>query len=72
MKMNDSYFTKAVEIITTHTSSTTLSFNVPVSDNYSNVYPIVLHKATPGLIEALIRNGYNVGVCAKGTYIEKF
>ena len=70
--MNDNDFTRAVEIIANRASSTTLSFNMPINDNYSNVYPIVLHKAAPGLIETLIRNGYSVGVCAKGTYIDKF
>lgn len=69
--MNDTDFNFAVKIITLHASSTTLSFNVPIQDNYLNVYPIVLHKATPGLIKSLIENEFNVGVCDKGTYIDK-
>lgn len=72
MKLNDTNFQKAVNIITSYCSTTKLSFNVPIRDNYGNVYPILLHEATPGLVENLIKEGFLLGVTDKGVYIDKY
>ncbi len=71
MKIGDNDFKKAVEIITTYVSSVTVSLNVPIRDNYSNVYPILLHDAAPGLIHKLVNAGFSVGICDKGAYVNK-
>lgn len=72
MKIGDSNFNEAVAIITTNPSEVSVSFNVPINDNYGNVYPILINKAAPCLISNLIRAGFTCGVCSKGVYVEKF
>lgn len=72
MKIGDSNFNKAVEIISLFTSQTTVSFNVPVHDNYCNVYPILLKESCPALVSRLIQEGYSIGISEKGAYVEKF
>lgn len=72
MKIGDNNFNKAVSIITSNASSVKVSFNVPIRDNYSSVYPILIHQAAPCLIQRLIEAGFSVGMCDKGAYVEKF
>lgn len=72
MKIGDQNFNEAVEIIANYQSSTTVSFNVPINGNYSNVFPILLKDACPGLVSALIQKGYHIGVCDRGAYVDKF
>jgi len=72
MKIGDNNFNEAVQIISTFTSKTTVSFNVPINGNYSSVYAILLQDACPGLIGKLFEAGFHIGICDKGAYIDKF
>lgn len=71
MKIGDQNFNAAVKIIANFQSQTTVSFNVPINDNYRNVYPILLKDACPGLVNALFAHGFSIGVCEKGAYVDK-
>ena len=72
MKIGDQNFNQAVEIISHFTSQTTVCFNVPVNGNYSNVYPILLKDACPALVNRLIKEGYSIGICDRGAYVDKY
>ena len=43
MKMQESDFRRALEIITRN-NRITVSFNTPIADNYSQVYPLLIHE----------------------------
>lgn len=72
MKIGDQNFNQAVEIIANYQSQTTVSFNVPINGNYSNVYPILLKEACPGLVNSLLAHGYSIGICDRGAYVDKY
>jgi hypothetical protein len=72
MKINDANFRQAVEIISKSTSKVSVSFNVPIRDSYSSVYPIILTDASPSLVKDLMSAGYSIGICSKGAYVDKF
>ena len=42
MNMQESDFRRALEIITRN-NRITVSFNTPIADNYSHVYPLLIH-----------------------------
>ena len=72
MKIGDQNFNQAVEIIANYQSQTTVSFNVPINGNYGNVYPILLKEACPGLVISLLAQGYSIGICDRGAYVNKY
>ncbi len=72
MKIGDKDFNEALSIITKSPSRVNVTINEPVEDNYSNIYPILLHQACPRLISNLIEAGFAIGVCLKGTWVDKF
>lgn len=72
MKIGDQNFNQAVEIIANYQSQTTVSFNVPINGNYGNVYPILLKEACPGLVISLLAQGYSIGICDRGAYVDKY
>ena len=43
MNMQESDFRRALEIITRN-NRITVSFNTPIADNYSHVYPLLIHE----------------------------
>lgn len=43
MNMQESDFRSALEIITRN-NRITVSFNAPIADNYSQVYPLLIHE----------------------------
>lgn len=55
MKTED--FEQALAIITTN-NCITVSFNTPVSDNYSHVYPILIHESNATVIKKLTDAGF--------------
>ena len=46
MNMQESDFRRALEIITRN-NRITVSFNTPIADNYSHVYPLFIHERMP-------------------------
>lgn len=72
MKIGDKNFNEALSIIAKSPSRVNITINEPVENNYSCVYPILLHQACPTLIKNLMAAGFSIGVCEKGTYVEKY
>lgn len=72
MKIGDKNFNEALSIIAKSPSRVNVTINEPVEDNYSNVYSILLHQACAKLIDNLIGAGFSIGVCSKGTWVDKF
>lgn len=71
MKIGDASFNEAMKVISNSPSRVKLSINEPIDNNYHSVYPILLHQACPTLVKKLVEAGFMVGVCEKGTYIDK-
>ena len=72
MKIGDQNFNEALSIIAKSPSRVNITINEPVEDSYSNTYSILLHQACPRLINNLIEAGFAIGVCSKGTWVDKF
>ena len=49
MKMQESDFRHALEIITRN-NRITVSFNTPIADNYSQVYPLLIHESNASVL----------------------
>lgn len=69
MKPED--FQKAVEIITA-SNRPKVSFNVPITDNYMHVYPILIHESNADLINKLIAAGFSLSMNPKGLAVDKY
>ncbi|PXV66846.1 hypothetical protein CLV62_104107 [Dysgonomonas alginatilytica] len=69
MKTED--FNKAVQILTTN-NQIKVSFNTPITDNYSSVYKILIHESNAAVINELIKNGYSLSMCPKGLSVKKY
>jgi hypothetical protein len=69
--MTTSNFQLAVSIIT-KSNSVNVSFNVPVTDNYSNVYEILILKSNASLIDELIKNGFSLSMNEKGLSVSHY
>lgn len=69
MKTED--FEQALAIITTN-NRITVSFNTPVSDNYSHVYPILIHESNATVIKKLTDAGFSCSMTPKGLSVDKF
>ena len=63
---------KAIEICTEY-HSTKLTINyVKSGDVVSNASPLIIHKCCPAVINDLKANGYSVGMCKAGMYVDKY
>lgn len=59
-------------IIIAASNSVKASFNVPVSDSYSNVYEILIHNSNASLISDLVKAGFSLSMCDKGLSVTKY
>lgn len=62
---------KAIEIIS-KSNSIKVSFNVPVTDNYSDVYQILIHESNAAVIYELVSAGYSLSMSPKGLSVNKY
>ena len=62
---------RAIEIIS-KSNSVNVKFNVPVTDNYSNVYEILILESNASLISELIKEGYSVSMTKKGLSVNNY
>lgn len=69
MKAED--FQEAINIIT-NSGASTVSFNVPVNDNVSHIYEILIHKSNATLINRLIHAGFSLSMNDKGLSVTKY
>ena len=45
----------------------TVSFNTPIADNYSHVYPILIHESNASVLKQLHEAGFSMSMTKKGT-----
>ena len=69
--MKPEYFQEALQIIS-KSNSIKVSFNVPVNDNYSNVYQILIHNSNATVINELIAAGFSLSMNDKGLSVNKY
>ena len=69
MKTED--FNKALSILTSN-NMIKVSFNTPITDNYSNVYQILIHESNATVINKLIAEGFSLSMNAKGLSVDKY
>lgn len=69
--MTNEIRTKAIDLIS-KSLSCKVSFNVPINDNYSNAYQILIHESNASLINELIKEGYSLFMTSKGLSVDKF
>jgi hypothetical protein len=69
--MKTQYFQEALQIIS-KSNSIKVSFNVPVENNYSNVYDIVIHNSNATVINDLIAAGFSLSMNDKGLSVNKY
>lgn len=61
----------AVKIITS-SNSIKVAFNTPVTDNYSNVYEILILESNAKVIEDLNKAGFSLSMSPKGLSVNKY
>lgn len=69
--MKAEYFQEALQIIS-KSNSIKVSFNVPVKDNYSSTYPILIHNSNATVINDLIEAGFSLSMNDKGLSVNKY
>lgn len=69
--MKKEFLSKAIEIIS-KSNSVKVSFNVPIKDNYSKVYQILIHECNATLTNELIKEGYSLSMSPKGLSVTKY
>ena len=69
--MKPQYFSEAIEIIS-RSNNIKVSFNVPVTDNYSNVYAILIHNSNATVISDLVAAGFSLSMNDKGLSVNKY
>jgi hypothetical protein len=69
--MKAEYFQEALQIIS-KSESVKVSFNVPVKDNYSNDYQILIHNSNASVINELIAAGFSLSMNDKGLSVNKY
>lgn len=69
--MTTENFQQALAIISASVSIK-VSFNVPVENNYSHVYQILIHKSNATVIEELINAGFALSMTEKGLTVDKY
>ena len=71
MNMQESDFQRALEIITRN-NRITVSFNTPIADNYSHVYPILIHESNASVLKRLHEAGYSLSMTKKDLNVDKY
>ena len=69
MKMQESDFRRALEIIN---NRITVSFNTPIADNYSQVYPLLIHESNASVLKQLYEAGFSMSMTKKGLEVSKY
>lgn len=69
--MKAQYFQEAIQIIS-KSNSIKVSFNVPVENNYSHVYDILIHNSNASVINELIEAGFSLSMNDKGLSVNKY
>ena len=69
--MKPEYLAEAIGIIS-KSNSITVSFNVPVNDNYSHTYAILIHQSNASVIKQLTNAGFSLSMTSKGLSVDKF
>lgn len=64
-------FVKAVMLIAT-SNSCKVQYMVPVKDNYSHTYDILILESNAKIIEVLIKEGYSLAMSSKGLAVYKY
>ena len=57
--MKPEYIAEAIGIIS-KSNSITVSFNVPVNDNYTHTYAILIHESNASVIKQLTDAGFSL------------
>jgi hypothetical protein len=67
-------FDKKMEAMTmiAKSNNAKVSFNVPVTDNYSNVYDILIHESNATLIRELTEKGFSLSMNSKGLDVSHY
>ena len=71
MKMQESDFRHALEIITRN-NRITVSFNTPITDNYSHGYPHLIHENNASVLQELHEAGYSLSMTPTGFCVMKY
>ena len=71
LNMDVEYFVKAVMLIAT-SNSCKAQFIVPVNDNYSNTYDILIQESNGKVIDELSKAGYSLSMSSKGLVVSKY
>ena len=53
-------------------NSPKVSFNVPITDSYSNVYDILIHESNAALTRELFEAGFSLSMNKKGLSVNKY
>lgn len=69
--MKPEYLAEAIGIIS-KSNSIKVSFNVPVNDNYSHTYAILIHESNASVINQLIAARFSLSMNPKGLAVDKF
>jgi hypothetical protein len=69
--MKPDYFKEAVAIIADQ-NSVKVSFNVPIKDNYSSTYQVLIHESNATTINKLIEAGFSLHMTPKGLAVDKY
>ena len=69
--MKPGYIAEAISIIS-KSNSIKVSFNVPVKDNYSHTYAILIHESNASVINQLVNAGFSLSMTPKGLSVDKF
>lgn len=70
--MQPEHLAEALEIITNCGAQITVSFNVPVNDNYARTHAILIHNSNATVIKRLIDAGFALSMCSKGLSVNKY
>lgn len=69
--MKTEHMQEAIQIIT-RSNNIKVSFNVPVKDNYANVYDILIHNSNASVINELVDAGFSLSMNDKGLSVTKY
>lgn len=69
--MKKEFKDKAIAILS-KSNSVKVSFNVPVTDSYNNVYEILIHESNASVINELIAEGFSLSMNPKGLSVNKY
>ena len=69
--MKPEHIAEAISIII-KSNSIKVSFNVPIKDNYSHTYAILIHESNASAINQLVNAGFSLSMTQKGLSVDKF